>query len=277
MYIKCWGARGSISVSGEKFLKYGGDTTCLEIRSKNNEIIIVDAGTGIRRLGNRLIQENIYSYNMLFTHAHWDHLMGFPFFKPIFFSKTSLNIIRCPHPGKYAEKMMTRVMSPPYFPIKYEKIKANISYSKGCPKGFMIDSIYIEPINLSHPDSGCGYKFIEDGKTFVFLTDNELGFIHPDGHTIEEYADFCKGADLLFHDCEYSDEDYSKRKEWGHSSISQVTKLAELSNVKRLGIFHHNQDKSDKDVDDLVLKVACNLEKTETEVFGVCSDMEIIL
>jgi len=277
MYIKCWGARGSIPVSGEQYLKYGGDTTCMEIRTINDEIIIVDAGTGIRRLGNKLIKEKSSKYNMLFTHAHWDHLMGFPFFKPIFSSKTRMNIIRCPHPGKYAEEMMTRVMSPPNFPIKYEDIKALITYEKGCPNGFFIDTLKIDPINLSHPNSGCGYKFTENDKTFVFLTDNELGHIHPWGKTLDEYVQFSKNADLLIHDCEYSDEDYKKRKEWGHSSVSQAAELAKKACVKKFGLFHHNQDKSDDDVECLVDSVKELLKDTDTEVFGVKADMEFNL
>lgn len=277
MYIKCWGARGSISVSGDQYLRYGGDTTCMEIRSKNNEILIVDAGTGIRRLGNQLMKEKTSNYHMLFTHAHWDHLMGFPFFKPIFSLKTKMTIIRCPHPDKYAEEMMTRVMSPPNFPIKYENIKATISYIEGCPNGFSIDTIDIEPINLSHPNSGCGYKFSEDGKNFVFLTDNELGHKHPDGKSIQEYAEFAKNSDLLIHDCEYSDEDYERRREWGHSCVSQVAELARLSRTKRLGLFHHNQDKSDDDVDKIVEEVKKKLKDTNIDVFGVSSNMEFNL
>lgn len=277
MYIKCWGARGSIPVSGNSYLKYGGDTTCMEIRTKNDEIIIIDAGTGIRRLGNQLIKEKKFKYNMLFTHAHWDHLMGFPFFKPIFLSQTKLNIIKCPHPGKYAEKMMTRVMSPPNFPIKYEDIKAKIEYSSGCPDQFIIDTIEITPISLNHPNCGCGYKLCEDDKTFVFLTDNELGFSHPYGKTIEQYAQFTKDADLLIHDCEYTDKDYEKRKEWGHSAVSQVAELAKLSNVKTLGLFHHNQDRADDDVDKLVDSMKDLLKNTNTQVIGICADMVIEL
>jgi phosphoribosyl 1,2-cyclic phosphodiesterase len=173
--------------------------------------------------------------------------------------------------------MMTRVMSPPNFPIKYTDIKAEITYEDGCPDGFKIDTIKIEPINLSHPNSGCGYKFSENEKTFVFLTDNELGHIHENGKTLKDYAEFSKNCDLLIHDCEYSDKDYLKRKEWGHSSVSQVAELAKISNVKKLGLFHHNQDKTDKDVDNIVKSVKNLLKDSDTQVFGVCADMEINL
>ena len=94
MIIKCWGSRGSTPVSGAEYIKYGGDTTCLEIRTKSDDIIIVDAGTGIRRLGNRLMDENRYKYNLLFTHSHWDHLMGFPFFKPLYEEKSEFRMYR---------------------------------------------------------------------------------------------------------------------------------------------------------------------------------------
>ena len=103
MYIKCWGSRGSTPVSGKNYLKYGGDTTCIEIRTKNDDIIIVDAGTGIRRLGNQLIAEGRYRYSFIFTHAHWDHLMGFPFFKPLYFKHAELQMHRCPFQSKFVD------------------------------------------------------------------------------------------------------------------------------------------------------------------------------
>jgi len=119
MYIKCWGSRGSIPVSGKEYLKYGGDTTCLEIRSESGDIIIVDAGTGIRRLGNLLIEEKRFGYNFIFTHAHWDHVMGFPFFKPLYFQHAELLMHRCPFHSKFVETILSKIMSPPSFPLKY--------------------------------------------------------------------------------------------------------------------------------------------------------------
>ncbi len=106
MIITCWGSRGSIPVSGKEYLKYGGDTTCLEIRAKSGEIIVVDAGTGIRRLGNKLSDEKCGRINFLFTHAHWDHLMGFPFFKPLYFQRTNLHMHSCPFHSKFFETIL---------------------------------------------------------------------------------------------------------------------------------------------------------------------------
>ena len=206
MIIRCYGARGSIPVSGKQYLKYGGDTTCLEIRSKNDEIIIVDAGSGIRRLGNKLLDEQRYEYNIIFTHSHMDHILGFPFFKPIYNEKAIINLMGCPTTQGDISKLLSRAMSAPFFPVQFDQLKAKINYAADCPISFSIDSIEIFPINLSHPNVGMGYKFIEDEKIFVFLTDNELGYRHRNGMTFEEYADFAKDADLLIHDAEYTSE-----------------------------------------------------------------------
>ncbi|MGD9175796.1 MAG: MBL fold metallo-hydrolase, partial [Desulfobacterales bacterium] len=173
MQITCWGSRGSIPVSGKSYLKYGGDTTSLEIRTKSGDIIAVDAGTGIRRFGNKLVEENALNINFLFTHAHWDHLMGFPFFKPLYAKNAHLLMHGCPFHSQFVETILSTVMAPPNFPVKYDDVKAQMTYEKSCPQEFTIGSVSVIPIPISHPNGGSGYKFIEDGKTFVFLTDNE--------------------------------------------------------------------------------------------------------
>jgi phosphoribosyl 1,2-cyclic phosphodiesterase len=275
MVIKCWGSRGSIPVSGKEYIKYGGDTTCLEIRSNSDDIIIVDAGTGIRRLGNELIEQQRYHYNIIFTHAHWDHLIGFPFFKPLFIRETEITVYRCPFPGKYAEKMISKLLAPPNFPKKYADLSAAIIYKDGCPENFQIGSVTIVPIHLSHPNGGYGYKFIEDGNSFVFLTDNELGFIHPGGCEPSEYLEFCSGADLLFHDAEYTPEEYKTKVEWGHSTYMEALNLAVQAGVRRLGMFHLNQERTDSEMDgieDACLRIITE-KKYDLECFAVAWDM----
>ena len=254
MYIKCWGSRGSIPVSGAEYLKYGGDTTCIEIRTKSDDLIIVDAGTGIRRLGNQLTEEKRSTFNFIFTHSHWDHLMGFPFFKPLYHEDSVILMHRCPFPGKYVESIVTKLMRPPHFPVRYSDLTATVIYRKGCPDAFQIGSVLITPIPLSHPNGGCGYRFEEDGKSFVFLTDNELGYVHPGGCRYEDYVVFCKGADLLIHDSEYLPEEYHNHIEWGHSTFTDTLRLAFEADIKQLGLFHLNQERSDKAVDEMVAR-----------------------
>jgi len=275
MFIRCWGSRGSIPVSGAEYIRYGGDTTCLEIRTAGDEIIVVDAGTGIRRLGNRLVQENRLQCHVIFTHAHWDHVMGFPFFKPVFIPGAELRMHKCPFQSRFVETILNKVMSPPTFPVRFRDLKAHFTYEDACPTEFMIDSVAITPVPLSHPNSGAGYKFVEDGRTFVFLTDNELGFVHPHGLDFEGYRDFCRGADLLIHDAEYTPEEYLTTREWGHSVYPDVVDLAMAAGVRRLGLFHLNQDRSDDDMDRMVenCRRRIAVKGGGVECFGVGADM----
>ena len=275
MHIKCWGSRGSVPVSGREYIKYGGDTTCLELRSNKDEIIIVDAGTGIRRLGIQLVNEKRYSFDMLFTHAHWDHLMGFPFFAPIYDENFEIRMQGCPFAQKFIETMLGKVMSPPNFPIEYKDLKALFEYFPECPITFQIGSVSVTPIPLSHPNKGSGYKFTENGKDFVFLTDNELSYQHKGGLLFNDYLEFCKGAELLMHDAEYTPEEYKFVKQWGHSRYTDALNLAIQAGVKRFGIFHLNQGRSDSAMDRIVKHCRQIVEEkgAELECFAVGMDM----
>lgn len=279
MIIRCWGARGSIPVSGRQYLKYGGDTPCIEIRTKNDNVIIVDAGTGIRRLGHRLIDEKKFDYNLFFTHGHWDHIMGFPFFRPIYFKHTKINVFGCPFTQGSVQYIFSTIMAAPNFPVNFEDIQADIAYHESCSIEYVLDSINVSSIPLSHPNQGVGYRFTEDGKSFVFLTDNELLYKHPGGMDFEDYLEFSAGADLLIHDAEYNDEEYGKKKTWGHSAYGDALRLAQKAGVKRFGLYHHNQERSDAQVDAFVrdCKKILKKDRSPMQCFAVRQDMEISL
>ncbi|MCF6245993.1 MAG: MBL fold metallo-hydrolase [Desulfobacula sp.] len=279
MDIKCWGSRGSISVSGKSTLKYGGDTTCLEITAKSGQTIIVDAGTGLRRLGNSFIQRNITDYYMLFTHAHWDHVLGFAFFRPLQYSKINIIIQDRTFANLGTRQVLDSVMKEPFFPIGLGGLKANITFDKRLNDKFTIGSITIETILTSHTGGGLGYKFVEDGKSFVFLTDNELGFDHPDSMGFDAYQNFCNGADLLFHDGEYTRDEYKRKISWGHSSIPQVMDLAVKAKVKKVGLFHLSQDRTDDQMDKIVNKCRTDLKKINSamDCFAVSCDLHLKL
>jgi phosphoribosyl 1,2-cyclic phosphodiesterase len=279
MLIRCYGARGSIPVSGKQYIKYGGDTTCLEIRTKNDQVIIVDAGSGIRRLGNRLKEENHTEFHFLFTHSHWDHILGFPFFKPLYDKNARISMIGCPLTQGDIYKLIDKSMSAPFFPLTLSDLKAQIDYTPECRMGMAIDSIEISTINLSHPNLGSGYKFVEDGKTLVFLTDNELAYTHRGGCSFDEYAAFSQGADLLIHDAEYTPEQYRFTKSWGHSTYLDALSLAVAADVRQFGLFHHNQDRTDKEQDDIVAdcREVIDHKNLGMRCFALTQDTEIEL
>ncbi len=279
MDIKCWGSRGSIAVAGKDTVKYGGDTTCLEITAKSGQTIIVDAGTGIRRLGMSFIDRDITEYFLLFTHAHWDHVQGFAFFRPLLYSHIKLTIQDRKFSNIRTRDVLKELMKEPFFPIGLSGLNADIRFDKNLNGKFKIGSIDIEMIPTSHPGGGFGYKFTEGGKSFVFLTDNELGFDHPDSAGYDAYLDFCKDVDILFHDAEYTSDEYKRRQTWGHSTISQVMDLAIKAGVKRLGIFHLNQERTDAQVDQIVTKCRADLKKKKAalDCFAVARDLLLSL
>ena len=279
MIIRCWGSRGSIPVSGPEYLKYGGDTTCMEIRTQDDEIIIIDAGSGIRKLGNRLLSEHRHHYNMIFTHAHWDHLLGFPFFRPIYVKNTSVNMYGCPFAQESIREMISAAMKPPYFPVNLDDIQATISYHGICEETFSIGSAVVIPMLLSHPNQGIGYKIVDGDKSFVFLTDNELTFKHPGGRDYKDYVEFSADADLLIHDAEFTAEEYEKTRTWGHSVYTDALALAMEANVKQFGLFHLNQDRSDDEVDEMLQHCRAIIEgsKSSLECFAACQGVEIVL
>lgn len=280
MHIRCWGSRGSVPVSGTQFTRHGGDTTCLEIRPKSGETIIVDAGTGIRRLGRQLVKDGRNEYHLIFTHAHLDHIMGFPFFRPLFTRKARFRMYRPPL-SAFVEPMLSNIMIPPFFPIRYRDVPAHIEYAQetdGLDR-FEIGSVTIEPIPLSHPNTGRGFKFTEDGRAFVFLTDNELHFDHPDRIPYRKYVEFAAGADLLVHDAEYTPAEYPAVTSFGHSTYIQALELALEAGVKKLGLFHLNQDRSDQAMTEILnhCHTLINENGRPLECFAVRSDMEFEL
>ncbi len=279
MIIRCWGSRGSVAVSGREYIKYGGDTTCIEVVSSSGELIIIDAGTGLRALGNRLIRGKNRKINLLLTHAHWDHLSGFPFFKPIYRKDFGIKIYG-PQPTQDSLKsIISKTMSSPYFPIELEDISAKITFLGMGHKNYTINSINITTVPLSHPNQGVGYRLEEDGKSFVFLTDNELTYRHPIGLDYKDYAAFANNADILFHDAEFSRREYRLTKGWGHSVYVDTVNLALDAGVKTLGLFHHNQERTDKEVDMIEKKCREIIAKkgSKMKCFAVATGTEIKL
>jgi len=279
MEITCWGSRGSISVSGSQTLKYGGDTTCIEITAKSGETVIVDAGTGIRRLGESLLRRDITQCHLLFTHAHWDHVLGFAFFRPLQFSRIKVVVQERDFSGLSTRQMLDRVMQAPFFPVGLADLAADITWDPGLTQGFSIGSLLVETIPTSHSGGGLGYKFTEGDRSFVFLTDNELGYDHPGGAGFDAYLDFCRDADILFHDGEYTADEYSGRVTWGHSSVPQLLDLALRAGVKKLGLFHINQERTDDQMDQIVAQCRADLKKTGSamDCFAVACDLHLSL
>jgi phosphoribosyl 1,2-cyclic phosphodiesterase len=280
MIIRCWGARGSIPVSGEEYLRYGGDTTCIEIRSSRDEILIFDAGTGIRRLGRKLYEEGRLDFSLLFTHTHWDHVMGLPFFRPVFSSRATIDLHGCAFLYDDLPGRLNKLMSPPFFPLAYGELPAQMEYMEACRESYQVRGLKITPAPLSHPNNGQGYRIEEQGRSMVFLTDNELTYPHEGGLDFQGYVEFARGADLLIHDAEFTRREYEDfSRGWGHSHWESALDLAVEAGVRRFGIYHHNQNRTDPEVDEIVenCRRAAAERGADLECFAVAQDAEYTL
>lgn len=277
MLIKCWGSRGSTPVCGRQYLKYGGDTTCIQVTAQSGETVIIDAGTGIRQLGKSLGSAST-SY-LLLTHAHIDHLAGFNFFKPLFQPGSVVEIQNSCFSGSTVEKILTTLMSPPFSPICPKDLKATIRFRTDLCGTFSIGSLRVETIPLNHPNGGFGFRFTEGEKRFVFLTDNELGFDHGQGTDFKDYLAFAGDADLFFHDAEFTPEVYKMRGGWGHSTYTSALDLALQSGAKRLGLFHLNHNRTDVQMDDIQADCRSRIRSagSDLDCFGVACNTSFIL
>lgn len=252
MRIKFWGCRGSIPVPDARMIKYGGNTTCLEV-DLDGQVMIIDAGTGIRKLGEDLIKRKLHELTLFITHSHWDHIQGFPFFTPIYSAKTAINIIGCTNSYKQLKDILSNQMSYEYFPISFFDLKSRIKFTETCDNYFEINGYKINTIRNNHSIFTSGIKIQKNGKSFVFITDNELLSRNPIT-PFREFVEFCKGATYLVHDSQFTEQEYSNRQGWGHSTFEQSISLANDAGVKNLCFFHHDPNRQDKELSLLTRK-----------------------
>jgi len=250
MRIKFWGTRGSIAVPGKDTILYGGNTTCLEITLESGRVIIIDAGTGIRPLGDNLSAgSETLDVHLLVTHIHWDHVLGFPYFGPLYKSSTHLKIDGYHTCMNGLKNTFDNKMGDGFFPVKFADLKAKITYLDKLRHGDLeVDGALISAAPLHHPQGGFAFRFKEGRKVFVFMTDNELREDRWKGRTPKDYIKFCKDANILVHDSQFTPGEIEERRGWGHSDYGAAFAMADKANVKRLVLTHHDPARTDPQV-----------------------------
>jgi len=242
--------RGSIATPGASTVRYGGNTSCIEIRS-GDEIIILDAGTGLRGLGQSLLAEfknRPLNLTLLLTHTHWDHIQGLPFFGPIYNPRCRLRILGSEGARKGLVAALTGQMESTYFPVPFDKLPSNIEIEELADFNFDIGSVLVRSLRANHPGICVGYRLFSPDGLITFFPDVEPRAGGNDRDMIE----FVRDSDVLILDSQYDKAEYTKHVGWGHGCVDDSVALALKANVKELCLFHHDPDHDDKRIDEFV-------------------------
>ncbi len=246
LLLRFWGVRGSIACPSPSHVRYGGNTSCLEVTAAGHTIIL-DAGTGIRTLGNDMMARGIKSASLLLTHSHWDHINGFPFFGPGFAKDGEFRIMAGHLEEGSIYEVLAGQMTQPTFPVPLEAMHAKMTFEdfdSGASFG-LTPGVKVRTAPLNHPNGATGYRIECGGKSVCYITDTE----HHVGKPDQNILGLIEGADLVVYDSTYTDEEFESKAGWGHSTWQEAIRLCRAAQVKQLALFHHDPAHTDDIMD----------------------------
>lgn len=253
MKVKIWGCRGSIPSPSPENLRYGGNTSCIQVTHEHTQVIL-DAGSGILRLG-KYLSPDITEIHIFLTHLHIDHTLGLGFFLPLYNPRVKVHIYGPPTHADPLLNRLRRYFSPPLFPLKLSELPVHPEIHELSEQTIRVGDLEIKSAYVCHPGATVGYRISAGGASFAYLPDHELqigaaGF--PEYPEWTSGFDLANRADLLFHDGSYSAKEYPAKVGWGHSSVRDAIQFAKMCQVKRLGIFHHEPMRTDEQLEELL-------------------------
>jgi phosphoribosyl 1,2-cyclic phosphodiesterase len=280
MQARVWGCRGSLATPGADTVRYGGNTSCVEVRLDSGDTLVLDAGTGIRPLGAAMDLTSVRELHILLTHLHLDHLQGLGFFRPLFQPDLEVHLWGPASPVQGLAERIAMYLSPPLFPVRLADIPAKLTFHDAPEEPVTIGSATVRAGNVAHQGPTVGYRIEEAGRTLAYLPDHEpsLGVDLDDqppawisGH------DVAHDADVLFHDAQYGDDEYPHHVGWGHSAMEHVMRFARKANVNTVVLFHHDPYHTDDELDQLLREALRRWETTGERVCLAREGMTIVL
>jgi phosphoribosyl 1,2-cyclic phosphodiesterase len=246
--IRIWGCRGSLPSPGPETVRYGGNTSCVEVVLENGTGLVLDAGSGIRQLGIELLERGIHTIHLLLTHLHLDHLEGLRFFAPLFDKRVTLEIWGPPSPVSSLQERIVRSFSPPLFPIDVRRVPAQVGFHDVPRRTWKINGAVLSADLIAHPGPTLGFRIESGGASLAYLPDHEPALGGPISEASRDWisgSSLAENADLLLHDAQWRDDEYAERLGWGHSSATDAVAFARASGARRLLLFHHDPSHSD--------------------------------
>jgi phosphoribosyl 1,2-cyclic phosphodiesterase len=284
--VQFWGTRGSLPKPGRNTVRYGGNTSCVQVISPGGSLVVIDCGTGAHDLGQSLITnaKGPLRGNILISHTHWDHIQGFPFFEPLFLPGGEWNVYGPAGLGESLRDTLAGQMHHAYFPVKLDALGASIHYHDLTEGTFEIDDIRITTRYLNHPTLTLGYRLEMDAICVVYSCDHEPysrnpGHVQPLSARDRRHSEFFQGADLVIHDAQYTDAEYARRKGWGHGTVEYASEIGQLAGVKRMAFTHHEPLRTDEELDQIVKSVRADLKAKQSimEVFAAAEGQVVEL
>ena len=254
MRVKVWGCRGSLPTPGASTVRYGGNTSCVEVSLDEGAMLVLDAGTGVRCLGDELADRGILRFHLLLTHLHLDHLEGLRFFAPLWDERVSVDIWGPPSPTWSLRDRIARAFSPPLFPLDLKEVPAQVTFHDVPREPWTLGDFSLSAELVVHPGPTVGYRIEAGDATFAYLPDHEpalAGRIEGKSRDWISGASLAEGVDLLLHDAQYFEEEYETRVGWGHSSVAHAVTYAAAVDAQRVLLFHHEPLHGDESLDRL--------------------------
>jgi ribonuclease BN (tRNA processing enzyme) len=277
--VRIWGARGSLAAPGPATVGYGGNTSSVEVELADGTTVILDAGSGIRELGQRLIERSPGRLYVCLTHLHLDHVEGLGFFEPLWTSGWDLHFWGPPSATTPLRERVSRYLSPPLFPVGLAEAPAKPVFEDVPREPWRVGSALIEAETVEHRGSTLGFRIEDEGRVLAYLPDHEpylTAALDDEPEWISGWA-LAAGADLLLHDSQYTEDEYAHRVGWGHSSVAHAAAFARAAGVRRLGMFHHDPVRSDRELDDLHEQVAAIVQDEQEPPLIAHEGLEVAL
>ena len=280
MQARVWGCRGSLAAPGAETVRYGGNTSCVEVKLASGRTLVLDAGTGIRALGASMDVGETDELHIFLTHLHMDHLQGLGFFRPLFRPDLRVHIWGPASPVQGLAERIAIYLSPPLFPVRLADIPAQVTFHDASDEPITIGSATVRAASVTHQGPTVGYRIEEGGRSLVYLPDHEpsLGVEladQPNGW-ISGY-DLAHEADVLLHDAQYGDHEYPNHVGWGHSAFEHVMRFAEKAEVGKVVLFHHDPYHTDDELEQLLLETHERWDTTNERVCLAYEAMTIVL